>query len=580
MARDGSIPLVRGWLVAALWLAVLAALTAQWCFSASPLIGATYDEAFYLDSGLEAWRGWTRTDGRPRAFFHETTAIYGTMPLPVDAVTLPLYYHERQSGARLETPEEKFALLPLARAVTLGWLWLLVVSAWRLGRAASGPWAGRLAAGFIAADPNILGHASLATTDVAVSAALMAFTRAVYTGRAGHWWKRLVLPGLWFGVAALCKISALLYGGITLVVLEVCYRFASGGLSRPDGGDWKAWGVKAAGTVFRSVLNTAAILVIGLAIAVEYFGHPEPGRYPFARVAEAMPSTEPLKPGYEAWAKEYPRVPHAVCAFAFQWWFNAQARPTFLNGTFYPEGYRYYFPELLLMKVPLPIFLLMFAALARVRAAAHPLTFVALLLLTVLLKANLQIGLRLAFPAVALGYVALAVALERGYAHCAAWVGFPAVLALAGISVWVWPNGLGYLNQAHGGPGTAHWRVADSNGDWGQGVPELRAWYEANGRPPIWVWYFGVDPAVSAPPFGRFDPDRQLPEITNEVELRRAVGPHILAVGHTVVSMYPDLTPSKTMTLEYLRTRRPLARTSTFTLYDFRDEENGPPPLE
>ncbi|MBP3955945.1 hypothetical protein J8F10_11680 [Gemmata sp. G18] len=564
----------------ALWLAVLAAWTAGWCLSAAPRLGVTYDEPFYMDAGLEAWRGWVRDDGRPEQFFHEATATNGVMPLPIDAVTLPLYIHERQSGVRLETPDAKFALLGRARAVTLGWLWLLVFSAWRLGRAAGGVWAGRIAAGLIAADPNFLGHAAIATTDIAVSAALMAFARAVYAGRAGGWWKRLILPGLWFGVAALCKISALLYGGIILVVLEVCYRFASGGLSRPVGGSWKTWGVKVTGAVFRSVLNATVILAIGLTIAVEYFGYPEPDRRPFEKVAKAVPPTEPLKPKYEKWAKEYTRVPHAVCAFAFQWWYNAHGRPTFLNGTFYPEGYRYYFPEVLLMKVPLPIFLLMLIALARPRAVANPLTVVTLLLLAALLKANLQIGVRLAFPAVALGYVALAVALGRGYSQRAPWIAVPAVLALAAVSVWVWPNGLGYLNQAHGGPGAAHWRVTDSNVDWGQGLPELKAWHEANGRPLIWVWYFGADPAVDDPPFGRFQPDVQRPEIRNEAELRRAVGPRVLAVGHTVVSLHPNVTRSKTVTLEYLRTRRPLARTSTFTLYDFRDEQNGPPALE
>ncbi len=566
--------------VDALWLALLAAGTAAWCVTASAKLGVTYDEPFYLDAGLDAWHGWDRDDGITPGFDHHATAVNGVMPLPIDAVTLPLYVHEKRAGEKLPNADAKLAKLRWARAVTLGWLWLLVFSAWRLGRAAGGPWAGRIAAGLIACDPNFLGHASLATTDIAVSAALMAFARAVYAGRAGGWWTRLLLPGLWFGVAATCKISALLYGGLILVALEVCYRFASGGLSCPEGGNLKSWARKFAGSVIRSVLNAATILAIGIGIAVAYFGIPDEGKRPFVTVAGAVPPNEPLKAKYEAWAEKSGRVPHAVCAFAFQWWYNAHGRPTFLNGTYYPEGYRYYFPEVLLMKVPLPIFALALVALPRVRAVANPFTLVTLLLLAALLTAKLQIGVRLAFPAVALGYVAVAVALGRAYPRCAPWIGLPAIVVLAATSAWVWPNGLSYLNQAHGGPHAAHWRVTDSNVDWGHGIPELTAWWEANDRPLIWVWYFGTDPAVHRPPYSRFPLEVQKPEITTPEELRTAIGPRFLAVGHTVVTLHPHTPRAKAMAVEYLRTRKPYARTATFTIYDFRDPKTGPPPLE
>ena len=597
------VPRSARWWVDALWLLALAVGSGAWCLNASVKLGVTYDEPFYLDAGLDAWHGWDhdggekpdpdgppverpaprfgeRDNGTLRGFDHHATAVNGVMPLPIDAVTLPLYLHEKSVGKNLPDGKAKLAKLRWARAVTLGWLWLLVFSAWRLGRAAGGPWAGRIASGLIACDPNFLGHASLATTDIAVTATLTAFARAVYAGRSGGWWKRLLLPGLWFGAAATCKISALLYGGIILVALEVCYRFASGGLSCPAGGNLKSWARVVAGSVVRSVLNAAAILAIGITLAVTYFGIPDEGRHPFAVVAGAVPPNEPLKPKYEAWAEKSGRVPHAACAFAFQWWYNAKGRPTFLNGTFYPEGYRYYFPEVLLMKVPLPLFALALVALPRLRTAVNPFALVALLLLGALLTANLQIGVRLAFPVMALGYVAIAVALARGYPRCAPWIGLPAILVVAATSIWVWPNGLGYLNQAHGGPKEAHRRVTDSNVDWGHGVPELTAWWEANDRPLIWVWYFGTDPAVYDPPYSRFPLEVQKPEITTPEELRAAVGPRFLAVGHTVVTLHPHAPPAKAMAVEYLKTRKPYVRTSTFTVYDFRDLANGPPPLE
>jgi hypothetical protein len=536
MATDGpaanpepSGPLRRAW-ADALWLAALAGWSAAWCLSAAPRVGVTFDEPFYLGAG------WA----------HATAAANGVMPLPLDALPLPLRLHELRTGETLDA-DGRLALLNRARAVTLGWLWLLIFSAWRLGRAAGGSWAGRVAAGLIAADPNFLAHAALATTDIAASAALVAFARAVYAGRDGGWWRRVVLPGLWFGVAALCKLSGLLYGGVLLVALEVCHRFASGALSQPREGGAGTWGWKVAKVVARSVLAVAAVVAVGAAVALLYCGFPEERGNPFA-----------------------------VQAFAFQWWHNGERWPTFLNGTYYPEGYRLYFPELLLMKLPLPVFLLAGVALVRPRAAANPLALAALLMLAALLTANIQIGVRLALPAVAVGYAALAVGLSRGYPRCVPWFGLSAVAVMAATSAWVWPHGLCYLNQPSGGLEAAPRRVCDSNLDWGQGMPDLAAWHEASGRPPTVVWYFGNDPAANRPPFQRIVVEG-LP-IAGERDLKEQVGRRVLAVGHTVVALHQDAPPSKVAALAYLRTRRPLARTPTFVLYDFRDGE--PPALD
>ncbi|QEG27225.1 hypothetical protein GobsT_19790 [Gemmata obscuriglobus] len=564
------------------WLAVLAAWSAAWCLTAAPKLGVTYDEPFYLDAGMDAWRGWVREDGGWRGWAHGSCAVNGVMPLPIDALTLPLFVYECRTGEKFGPGESKIEKLRWARAVTLGWFWLLIFSGWRLGRAVGGPWAGRIAAGLLATDPNFLGHASVATTDICVCATLMAYTRAVYAGQTGGCWKRLLLPGLWFGVAAVSKLSALLYGGIILVVLEVCFRCASGALSRPSGGDLKAWGRKVAGAVLRSVLNAAGVLAVGIAFAFAFLGVPDEDDKPFVKVAASVPAGEPLKERYAKWAEGIGsgQVPYAACAFAFQWWHNAQGRPTFLDGVYYPESYRWYFPHVLLMKVPLPIFALALVALLRARAVANPLTFAALLLLAALLTAKLQIGVRLAFPVVAIGYVALAVALARGYPRCATRLAAPAVLALAATSLWVWPHGLGYINQAHGGPKEGYRLVTDSNVDWGHGLPELKEWHAANGEPPICVWYFGTDPAVNQPPFQKFSPESFKPAITNERELRAAVGSRVLAVGHTVASLHPDAPPEKVVALGCLKARRPVARTATFTLYDFRDGQNGSPALE
>jgi hypothetical protein len=577
-------PPVGRWWVDALWLLLCAGFAAAWCHYAGPKVGVTDDEPFYIDAGTLSWRGWNPTDGKSPGFRHEYAATHGVMPLPPDVVAVPIYIAERRIGVTFDS-EERLERVQLARIMTIGWLWLLIVSAWRLGRAASGPWAGRIAAGLIAADPNVLAHATLATTDIAVTATLMAFARAVYAGRAGGWWKRITLPGLWYGIAVSCKLSALLYGGLILVALEVAHRFATGALSRPAGAGFGQWMKTAAGATLRSVLAAATVIVIGTALAAAYCGIPDEGERPFRKVLKEIPSDEPLNQKYAAWVGDTERVPHAVSAFAFQWWWNSSGRPTYLDGTYYPNGYRWFFPKLLLMKLPLPIFVLALAALPRLRALANPVTFAALLMFAALLPANLQLGVRLALPAIAVGYVALATALARGYPRCGPVLGLSAVLALALTSVWVWPHALGYLNQPSGGLEAAPRRVADSNLDWGQGVPDLLEWHKANGKPHLSVWYFGSDMRY----FRRTDDDlgrpllrfplEDLPIKTSD-DLRKWVGPQILAVGYTMFAVNTDKPPQRVVALEYLRTRRPMARTATFVLYDFRDEKNGPPPLD
>jgi hypothetical protein len=546
------------------WLAVLFAWSAGWCLTAAPRLGPTYDEPFYLEAGLEAWRSGSI----------ERLATHGVMPLPVLVATVPLYLHEDETGTRIEEPLE---YLRPARAMTLGWSGLLIVSALRLGRAVGGPAAGRVAAGLVAADPTILAHSSLATTDVAVTAVLLAFTAVVYAGRGGGIWGRVLWPGLWYGVAAVTKLSGLLYGGLILVVLEVAFRLARGQLNRPAGATPWAWSARVAGHAGRSALAVTAVVVIGVGLAVLACGTPEAGRRPLALLPPKIPDDEPLKPSYVELARTYDRVPYAVVAFAFQWWHNSRGRPAYLNGTFYPEGCWFYFPVVLAMKTPLPVLALGLLALLRPRAVFHVLTAVTVVLLLVTLRANLQTGVRHVLPVLVLGYVGVAVAVCRGLGRFGCRAGTTAVATMLAVSAWVWPHGLGYLNQLFGGPSAAFYRVSDSNLDWGQGLPDLLEWHRANGRPPLALWYFGTDLACHRPPFVLI-PFEKLP-ITSAEQVVSTVDRKLLAVGATQLTLHPELNPAKAVVVNYLKGRRPLTHTATFLIYDFRDP-SGPPPRE
>src|SRR5260370_11727704 len=98
----------------------------------------------------------------------------GTMPLPVDVQTLPLYLWERCRGRPIDPVGELHLVLPFARAATLFFWGLLLWHAWLAAAFLGGRWAGALAVAVLACGPILAAHASLATTDIAVTACLLA----------------------------------------------------------------------------------------------------------------------------------------------------------------------------------------------------------------------------------------------------------------------------------------------------------------------------------------------------------------------------------------------------------------------
>ncbi len=123
-----------------LWFLSFGIASSLWCWTAARELGATFDEPVYIRRGLEVWRTGS----------HQGLLQLGTMPLPVDVDTLPLYLWERWHGIRLDPEESLDRLLPWARLGTLAFWWLLLVYARLAGRQLAGGWGGRLAVAFIA----------------------------------------------------------------------------------------------------------------------------------------------------------------------------------------------------------------------------------------------------------------------------------------------------------------------------------------------------------------------------------------------------------------------------------------------
>ena len=109
---------------------------------------------------------------------------------------------------------------------------------------------------------------------------------------------------------------------------------------------------------------------------------------------------------------------------------------------------------------------------------------------------------------------------------------------------------------------------------WGQGLKELARWQRRHAWAPLDVWYFGQDPSVERLPM------RNL--LVHGLRLRRPddmlaeVRGHYLAVSTTFLYGMVCDTPAHDRASAFLRARRPVARTTTFLIYDFTRENENP----
>src|SRR5918912_1578948 len=88
------------------WFLAWAVASSVWCVTASAKLGGTFEEPVYVAKGLERWRSGS----------HAGMMNLGTMPLPVDLDTLPLYLWERWHGTEFDPAADLDLLLPCARA--------------------------------------------------------------------------------------------------------------------------------------------------------------------------------------------------------------------------------------------------------------------------------------------------------------------------------------------------------------------------------------------------------------------------------------------------------------------------------
>ena len=411
---------------------------------------------------------------------------------------------------------------------------VLFVFAW--ARELFGTGCALFATSLLTLDPNFLAHGSLATTD-AVPALL--FCGASYFARrtlraltVGN----VVATALTAGAAFTSKFTSALLVPVMLI-LAVLRLFRSdpwpfGGARavRTRGGRAGAlaalllgWGLVAWTSVWAVYGFRYAASPGGRALPIDeavrgirrerLYGEAfERGTRPDERTLSEQLDATP--PGFTErliiLAERHRLLPEAYLyglAFAAQ---RSQARNTFLLGSYSFSGSYAYFPVCFAVKTPTATLV----ALALVLALAAPRGFrlpsrgeAAFLLVPAgvialaAIRSSLDIGLRHILGLYPLLYVYAGSLPGQLKTRMGASVGFWAPIAilllLATETIAVRPHFIPFFNVASGGSKGGINLLADSNLDWGQGLPALRRWMAERRVQKVNLCYFGTaDPAA------------------------------------------------------------------------------------
>ena len=504
------------------WFLVFAILSTVWCWSVAWTIGPTFDEPFYVRSGMRAWAEWNA---------HDLLEL-GTMPLPALEQTLPLAL--AKALGFLSADEDPLAWLAIARMGSGAFWWLLLGASYRLAAIYGGPWAGCLAVALVACEPILLGHAALAATDLPFAACLLQLL-AVFRGRRDRvrWTSRLLPAACWVALTFLAKASALVFVPICLTAIEA-ERLFSGGWRPANAGSWRA--------LRASALDLLAIGIVGMMLM-------------------------------------FAVCPQAWLGIEFQISHNSVAAMRHLFGSVSPRGFALYFPATLVVKFGLPVLILLAVSLVLGRRdLSSGALWAGLCLLAATPQFRVQLGVRFVLAIGVLLTIAGAIALARWHARQDALrqtgaTAFAGLLVAASFaSAWmVWPNGLCFVNPLFGGTRDGYRVLSESNYDWGQGLPELLRWQKAHSDAPLSLWYFGKDPAADASPFRLV----KLSDAEDADEVRARVAGTYLAASTTYLYTYYAKQP----VARFLRSIEPYDQTTNYLIYDFRDVDPAKLPV-
>jgi hypothetical protein len=509
----------------------------------------TFDELGHITGGYTSW-----VTGDHR-FFPQNGQFpkqWATWPLLFQELKLPPTDQPAWRDSNVEEFGYQFlyaqgndlhALLNTSRMmmVLVGLLLCGVVYIW--SRLLFGPAGANVSLTLCVFSPAMLAHARLVTSDIA--AALM-FTLSLFLI-----WSLLLKVTLWrvlgcagsLGLLCVTKMSALIMGPViaVLVVIRLLLRrpllVAFRGRQRVIRRGTEALAVLSG--AFAIVLLTAWTIIwafYGFRYSTVRDEKPDSEPAFFGETINSLTEGNPVGPVIR-FARDHNLLPESYLFGFAHVLSHSRAHPAFLNGNYSPSGWTSFLPITVMLKTPIPVFLVallaLWAACARLNEAGAsrrwarfrramfrtaPLWVFLAVYWIVAVQFHLSIGERHVLPTYPAAFVLCGAA---GYwFHRSRVVKVWVVALLAWVvfeSILIWPHYLAYFNQAAGGPKYGYRHLVDSSLDWGQDLIGLKHWIETRsshgGNLPIYLGYFGTgDPryygitAESLPGYLDFQP--------------------------------------------------------------------------
>lgn len=508
----------REWGLARWWLLGLLAAHVALGLHAARSLGLTTDEMAHLASGRLAW---SDRDYRLDPIHPPLARLWLASPLALDDLAPPVLGPRDLRWNRfvpavhgwIHAGGDARGLVFRPRVLNLAWTAALVVTLWvalrRHGRETA-----LLGAGLAALSPHLLAHGSLATTDAALIAAFTWATIAVARLARCVSPLRLAVACLAVAICITVKFSGLLMLPVALLVAAV--RTLS---SLPV--HWRC----GRSTTLRSRSRKAAALA-GALIAVVLFAWLSVWAVHGFRYSAGPPEVETGSHlGADYWRipeehrggkpaalfeqlREARLLPEAYLYGVMTIALREGAREAYFLGEHKRAGgWWAYFPVALSIKTPGITLLLLLAGLVvglgrwwkrrRIsgRSLVWPAALTAALFGLATMSSRMNIGVRHALPLLPMallicapGAAAALRRLRRGLLPVALVLG-----SLLAIDLVNAPHFLCYFNRLAGGRAGGSAYLADSNIDWGQGLPELAAYQREVDPRPVTLLYLGMD---------------------------------------------------------------------------------------
>jgi Dolichyl-phosphate-mannose-protein mannosyltransferase len=377
--------------------------------------------------------------------------------------------------------------LALARLGTLPWFLLALAVVFLWARRLGGGLGAACAALLFSTLPPVLGHAGLATTDLAVTA-----TVALACYLAVRWLDqptaaRSIALGVALAGAVLTKFSALLFLPAGFVAMGLCRR----GMPRAPAGGAR---ILSRATALRLV-HVSLLLAVwaGYRFSIGPLIPPETRPAPAARVPQGLDRLA------HAAVLPAPALLQGLGQLAAK---NRDGHKSYLLGEVRTTGWWYFFPIAIAVKTPIPFLLLVLAGIGAAWTAAsgperrwrlEP-AAIALAILLVCLPSRVNIGLRHVLPmypflAVTAGLGAAALLTSRRASRLGAVLAGGLMLWQLAASARVHPDYLAYFNELAGS--YPERILVDSDLDDGQDLERLADTLRERRIPSVWLAYAG-----------------------------------------------------------------------------------------